>query len=84
MPDKPRRHVRVRMPGDFIYPGLVLAWRRTADGTRWEAHIAVARTGSLLTSWMPAADLTPVRTNHPPATADARESLRLRGERPPR
>lgn len=70
MPDKPRRHVWVRIAGDLIYPGLVLAWRRTPDGTGWEAHVAVARTGSVLTSWLPAADLTPVTDgswqNQPP------------------
>lgn len=54
-----RRHVWVRSGGGLVYPGLVLAWRRTADGTSWEAH-AAARLASVLTTWMPAADLTPV------------------------
>ena len=60
MPNKQRRHVWVRSGGDLVYPGLVLAWRRTSDGFGWEAQVAVARPGSVLTSWLPAADLTPV------------------------
>lgn len=70
MSAKQRRHVWVRSGGGPTYPGLVLAWRRTGDGFGWEAQVAVARPGSVLTSWLPAADLTPVTDdtwqNHPP------------------
>ena len=56
----PCRHVWVRTGGGIVYPGLVLAWRRTSDGAGWEAQVVVARVGSVLASWLPAADLTPV------------------------
>ena len=79
MAGKQRRHVWVRSGGDLVYPGLVLAWRRTrdgagdgtGDGAGWEAQVAVVRPGSVLTSWLPADDLTPVADdswqNQPPA-----------------
>ena len=56
----PCRHVWVRTGGGIVYPGLVLAWRRTPDGAGWEPQVVVARVGSVLASWLPAADLTPV------------------------
>ena len=58
--DEPkRRHVWVDCIGGFRYPGLVIAWRRTADG--WEAYVAILRQGSVLVAWEKASDLHPVR-----------------------
>ena len=39
--DEPkRRHVWVDRAGGYRYPGLVVTWRRTADGSGWEAYVA--------------------------------------------
>jgi hypothetical protein len=58
--DEPkRRHVWVDCSGGFRYPGLVIAWRRTADG--WEAYVAILQEGSVLVTWEKAADLHPVQ-----------------------
>ena len=54
-----RRHVWVDGGADQWYPGLVLEWRRAADGT-WEANVAVARLGSVLLTWAPAARIRPI------------------------
>lgn len=59
-----RRHVWVDVSGGYRYPGLVLAWRRTADGA-WEAHTAVVRGRSVLVQWLAAADLHPVLDDRP-------------------
>ena len=58
--DEPRRqHVWVDCSGGHRYPGLVIAWRRTATG--WEAYVATLRESSVLVTWQKATDLHPVR-----------------------
>jgi hypothetical protein len=58
--DEPkRRHVWVDCSGGFRRPGLVIAWRRIADG--WEAYVAILRDDSVLVTWEKASDLHPVR-----------------------
>ena len=61
-PDSPgrRRHVWVDASGGGQHPGLVIAWRKTADRSGWEAYVAVARSGSVLTTRVPSAMLHPV------------------------
>ena len=54
-----RRHVWVDCCGGYRYPGLVIAWRRTAAG--WEAYVATLRESSVLVTWEKATDLHPVR-----------------------
>jgi hypothetical protein len=52
------RHVWVDTDTGGQHPGLVLEWRKTRDG--WEAQVAVVRTNSVLTTWIPATALHPV------------------------
>jgi hypothetical protein len=51
--------VWVDCSGGRRYPGLVVAWRRTAAG--WEAYVAILREGSVLVTWEKTSDLYPVR-----------------------
>jgi hypothetical protein len=52
-------------------PGLVITWRRSADG-EWEAYVATtSKFGSALVTWAPALSLHPVTDDrweepHPP------------------
>lgn len=56
-----RRHVWVDGAGGHQHPGLVMAWRRTADSYMWEAYVAqVHYDGSALITWEPASKLRPV------------------------
>lgn len=63
MTDRPgkRRHVWVDVSGGGCCPGLVIAWRRPADGGQgWEAQVAVVRQGSLLVEWVDRSLIRPV------------------------
>ena len=56
------RHVWARLdkaPQAAPVQGLVLEWRRSADGT-WEANVAVAQLGSVLLTWTPAPRIRPI------------------------
>ena len=57
--DPRRRHVWVDCSGGYRRPGLVIAWRRTADG--WEAYVATLGESSVLVTWEAAINLHPVR-----------------------
>ena len=60
--DEPkRRHVWVDGTGGYRYPGLVITWRRTSDGSGWEAYVAHShRDGGALLTWELASALHPV------------------------
>jgi hypothetical protein len=59
-PEQPkRRHVWVDCSGGYRQPGLVIAWRRTADG--WEAYVAILQGSSVLVTWEKSTALHPVR-----------------------
>ena len=66
-----RRHVWVDSSGGYRHPGLVITWRRSADG-EWEAYVATtSKFGSALVRWAPALSLHPVTDDrweepHPP------------------
>ena len=74
--DEPRRrHVWVDGAGGYRYPGLVITWRRTEDGTSWEAYVAHAQSdGAALVTWEPASALHPVADDRyqPPPPKPAR------------
>lgn len=53
------RHVWVDTPGGYVHPGLVVAWRLTAEG--WTAQVAVVREDSVLVQWLAGDQLHPVR-----------------------
>ena len=54
-----RRHVWVDCSGGYRRPGLVIAWRRTAEV--WEAYVAILQGPSVLVTWEKATNLHPVR-----------------------
>ena len=56
-PARRQRHVWVDQAGG-THPGVVVAWRKLADG--WESQVAVVQAGSLLVTWVPATALRPV------------------------
>ena len=56
-----RRHVWVEGARGDQQPGLIIAWRRAADSSGWEAYVAqVHHDGSALITWEPASKLHPV------------------------
>ena len=54
----------VDVSGGYSCPGLVLTWRRTAEGA-WEAHTVVVRARTVLVQWLPASTLHPVVDDGP-------------------
>lgn len=66
-----QRHVWVDSSGGYRHPGLVITWRRSADG-EWKAYVATTpKFGCALVTWAPALSLHPVTDDrweepHPP------------------
>lgn len=57
-PNPGRRHVWVDCSGGYQCPGLIMAWRQSADG--WQAQVAVVCQANVLVQWVPGATLYPV------------------------
>jgi hypothetical protein len=57
--DPRRRHIWVDCSGGYRRPGLVIAWRRTADD--WEAYVAILQDSSVLVTWEKSTALHPAR-----------------------
>lgn len=52
------RHVWATMSGGYVYPGLLMSWRRGDSG--WEAQVAIAMRGTVLVRWLPGSQVRPV------------------------
>lgn len=52
------RHVWTTLSGGYVYPGLLLCWRRNGNG--WEAQVAIAIRGTVLLRWLPDSQVRPV------------------------
>jgi hypothetical protein len=44
--------------GGYVYPGLLICWRRA--GHSWEGQVAIALRGTVLVRWLPAEQVRPV------------------------
>jgi hypothetical protein len=52
------RHVWAQMTGGYVYPGLLISWRRGIRG--WEAQVAVVMRETVLVRWLPESRIRPV------------------------
>lgn len=52
------RHVWATLSGGYVYPGLLLTWRRDEAG--WQAQVAIAIRGTVLLRWLPDSQVRPI------------------------